>query len=79
MTNGGIGAPLPPIADNKSKEEANIYKKQAAESERKLVSVYYHYTSYLIHDTITCIGLEALFGKWDVYTVEPVLSSQPRR
>ena len=37
VTNGNAGAPLPPIADQKAKEEANMYKKQAAESDKKLV------------------------------------------
>jgi hypothetical protein len=37
VSNGNAGAPLPPIGDNKAKEEANMYKKQAAESDRKLV------------------------------------------
>ncbi|XP_060594339.1 kinesin-like protein KIF28P [Ruditapes philippinarum] len=64
VSNGNAGAPLPPIGDNKAKEEANMYKKQAAESDKKLTSIndYLKKRKAMGHDAMRMEDVEALLA-----------------
>ena len=63
--NGQIGtAPLPPIQDNKMKDEVNEYKKKSTEQERKLVS---NKAGIQVRLTLSSAGTNSADGKLMIF------------
>lgn len=64
VANGTMGAPLPPISDSKSKEEASVYKQKAAESEGKLNNIndYLRKRKAMGHTAMRMEDVEALLA-----------------